>query len=125
MLTCGDTFITGDDETEDWHLQIIVTPVSDTGEVVTVCVTTQRRTSETLVKLPTGCHPFINRPSVISYSYSKIRFLCDIDTAILNRTAKQRDAVSSDILKKAQDGLIDSDWTPNGVRHFFKQIMTP
>ena len=34
MLGCGDTFITGDAETDDWHLWIVVSAPSE-GEVVT------------------------------------------------------------------------------------------
>ena|ERR1700683_1100776 len=123
MLSCGDTFITGDDESNDWHLQIIITPVSESGEVVTVCVTTHRRTSEPLVQLAPGCHPFITRPSVISYAYSRVRFACEIETAIQNQTAKTRPSVTPELLRRAQNGLIDSDRTPNGVRYVYRQIM--
>jgi len=122
MLNCGDTFITGDDESEDWHLQIVITPPSDSGEVVTVCVTTQRKRSETLVVLPADCHPFITHASVISYGYSKIRFVADIEAAIKNGIAKLRDAVSPEILRRARAGLIDSDFTPNGVRRYYQDL---
>jgi len=124
MLNCGDTFITGDDESEseDWHLQIIVTPPSDSGEVVTVCVTTQRKRSETLVVLLAGSHPFIKHPSVISYGYSKIRCVADIDTALKNGSAKVREPVSEEVLKRAKAGLVDSDFTPNGVRRFYLDV---
>jgi hypothetical protein len=122
MLNCGDTFITGDDESEDWHLHIIVTPPSDSGEVVTVCVTTQRKKSETLVVLPADCHPFIKHASVVSYGYSKIRCVADIETALQNGTAKLRDQVSPEILRRAKAGLIDSDFTPNGVRMYYLEV---
>jgi len=45
MLECGDTFLTGDDEDEGYHLWIVMTPPSE-GEVVTVSVTTLRKRSE-------------------------------------------------------------------------------
>ena len=93
------------------------------GEVVTVSVTTKRKTSETLVVLSGGCHPFINQDSVISYGYSKIRFVSDIETAVQNGTAKKREPVSPELLRRAQSGLVDSDFTPNGVRRFFKDVM--
>jgi hypothetical protein len=128
MLNCGDTFITGDDESEDWHLQIVITSVSDSDEVVTVCVTTQVKRSETLVVLPANCHPFIKHTSVISYKYSKIRFVTEIETAIKNGTAKLRAPVSQEILRRVRAGLIDSDFTPNGVRRFYleaTQEVTP
>lgn len=122
MFNCGDTFLAGEEDDQDLHLWIIVTPPSD-GEVVTVSVTTRRRTSETLVVLSGGCHPFIKHDSVISYGYSKIRFVSDIEAAVQDGTAKKREPVSSEILKRAQSGLIDSDFTPNGVRRFFKDVM--
>jgi hypothetical protein len=122
MFTCGDTFLAGEEDDQDLHLWIIVTPPYQ-GEVVTVSVTTKRRTSETLVVLPGGCHPFINRDSVISYGYSKIRFVSDIEAAVQNGTAKKREPVSPELLKRVQTGLRDSDFTPNGVRHFYKDVL--
>jgi len=65
----------------------------------------------------------ITHESVISYSYSKIRFVSDIETAVKNGFAKKREPVSSELLKRVQNGLIDSDFTPNGVRHFYKEVM--
>jgi hypothetical protein len=122
MLNCGDTFITGDDESEDWHLQIIITPPSETGEVVTVCVTSQRKRSEMLVVLAANCHPFITHSSVISYRYSKIRCVADIETALKNGAAKARDPVSGEVLSRARAGLIDSDFTPNGIRMYYQDL---
>ncbi len=123
MLNCGDTFITGDDESEDWHLHIVITAPSESGEVVTVCVTTQRKRSETLVVLPADCHPFIKHSSVISYGYSRIRVLADIETALQNGTAKLRDPMSEEILRRAKAGLIDSEFTPNGVRRYYQELV--
>jgi mRNA-degrading endonuclease toxin of MazEF toxin-antitoxin module len=76
VLECGDTFLTGDDEDEGYHLWIVLTPPIE-GEVVTVSVTTQRKRSETLVVLKPGDHPFITHPSVIAYAYATIRTVAD------------------------------------------------
>lgn len=122
MLECGDTFLTGDEEDEDYHLWIVITPPSE-GEVVTVSVTTRRKRSETLVILQAGDHPFIQHESVIAYSYSRIRMVQDIQTAIENGSAKRREPVSQALLERVRAGLIDSDFTPNGVRHFYKEVM--
>lgn len=121
MLNCGDTFLTGDDEDDDYHLWIIVTQPSE-GEVITVSVTTQRKKSENLVVLQAGDHPFITHPSVIAYGYSKIRAVDDIENAIRNGSAKQREPVSEAILQKVRNGLADSDFTPNYVRHYFNSL---
>jgi hypothetical protein len=67
--------------------------------------------------------PIIEHESVIAYSYSRIRVVDDIEDAIKNGAAKQREPVSNDILKRVQAGLIDSDFVPNGVRHYYKSVM--
>jgi len=121
MLNCGDTFYAGDTEDDEPHLSIIITPPSE-GEVVTVTVTTRRRKSETLVPLHVGDHPFITHESVISFYYSRIRSVDDIESAIRNGTATVREPVTQDLLKRIRRGLLDSDFTPNGVRHFYRSL---
>lgn len=122
MLNCGDTFLTGEEEDQSLHLWIIITPPTE-GEVVTVSVTTKRKHSETLVVLRPGEHSFIAHDSVIAYSYAKIRTVEEIESALLNGTAKKREPVSEQLLKRVQGGLLDSDFTPNGVRQFFREVM--
>lgn len=121
MLKCGDTFLTGDGDEDNFHLWIIVTPPSE-GEVITVCLVTSMRRSERLVVLNVGDHPFIRHESVIAYFYSKIRAVSDIEAALAARLAKQCDPVSIEILKRVQAGLVDSDFTPNEVRHYYKSL---
>lgn len=121
MLSCGDTFLTGDGDDDNFHLWIIITPPNE-GEVVTVCVVTAHKRSERLVVLNKGDHPFIDHESVIAYRYSKIRVVADIEAAFVTGAAKKREPVTGDILKKAQGCLVESDFTPNGVRHYFKSV---
>jgi hypothetical protein len=121
MLNCGDTFLTADED-EDWHLWVVITPPSE-GEVVTVSVTTRRNRSETLVVLQPGDHPFIRHQSVVAYSFSRVRMVEDIEAAIASGAAKQREAVSHELLIRIRGGLVDSEFTPNGVRHFYQSVM--
>jgi hypothetical protein len=121
MLNLGDTFLTGDEQDDTLHLWIILTPPSE-GEVVTVSVTTKRRRSETLVQLHPGDHPFIVHDSVIAYSYARIRTVEEIEVAVASGAAKLREPVSPELLRRVCNGLIDSDFTPNGIRHFYKSI---
>ena len=123
MLACGDTFLTGsDDDDDDWHLWIVTSPPV-AGEVVVTSVTTKRRHSETLVVLKPGDHPFIKNESVIAYSFTRIRTVAEIEAAIQQKSAKKREPISQSLLKRVQDGLIDSDFTPNGERRYFKSVM--
>lgn len=121
MINCGDTFYASDDEDSEPHLQVVITPPTE-GEVVTVSITTRRKRSETLVQLHLGDHPFIKHDSVVAYAYARIRTVEEIETAIQGGTARKREPVSSQLLKRIQSGLIDSDFTPNGVRRFYLEL---
>jgi hypothetical protein len=121
MLNCGDTFITGDGDEENFHLWIVITPPS-AGEVVTVCVVTTTKRSERLVVLNVGDHPFIKHESVIAYIYSKIRMVTDIEAVVTSRAAKAREPVSRQLLNRARAGLVDSDFTPNYIRFYYSTL---
>ena len=121
MLSRGDTFLTGDEEDDTLHLWIVLTPPSE-GEVVTVSVTTKRRRSETLVELHSGDHPFIVHDSVIAYSYARIRTVEEIEVAVGSGAARLRELISRVLLERICNGLLDSDFTPNGIRQFYKSI---
>ena len=123
MLSCGDRFLTGDGEEDNFHLWVVITPTEE-GEVVTVCVVTAHRRSERLVVLQTEDHPFIQHESVIAYGFLKIRTVSDIQELLNRGFAKRRDPVSAALLKRIRAGLLDSDFTPNGVRAYYCEVMT-
>jgi hypothetical protein len=122
MLECGDTFLAGDNEYEEFHLWIILTPVH-LGQVVTVNVTTRHKLSDTIVLIQAGEHPFIKWESVIAYRYATIRRVADIEKAIQDETAIKREKVSASLLKRVRDGLVESDYTENGIRHLYRQFL--
>jgi mRNA-degrading endonuclease toxin of MazEF toxin-antitoxin module len=123
MLNRGDTFLTGDEQDDTLHLWIVLTPPSE-GEVVTVSVTTRRRRSETLIELHPGDHPFIVHDSVIAYSYARIRTVEEIEVAVASGAAWLREPVSPEVLERVCKGLIESDFTPNGIRNFYKSLQS-
>ena len=122
MLRCGDPFLTGDGDEDNFHLWIVITPPSE-GEVVTVCVVTALKRSERLTVLKPGDHPFIKWESVIAYGFSKIRTVADIEAAIASGVAKKREPADEKLLKRAQTGILDSDFTPNGVRAYVRSVI--
>jgi hypothetical protein len=122
MLSCGDTFLTGDGDEDNFHLWVIVTPPSQ-GEVVTVCLVTARTKTERLVVLKPGEHPFIKHESAISYLFSKIRSVADIEALLANGFASRKEPLSPDVLCRVQAGVVDSDFTPNGVRAYYREVM--
>jgi hypothetical protein len=122
MLDCGDTFLTGDGDEDNFHLWIIITPPTE-GEVVTVCLVTARKGSERLVVLNQGDHPFVRRESVIAYAHSKIRAIEDIRELLKRGLARRREPVSFPLLKRIQAGLLESEFTPNGVLFYYRSVM--
>jgi hypothetical protein len=122
MLDCGDTFLTGDGDEDNFHLWVIITPVSE-GEVVTVCIVTAHKKSERLVVLNRGEHPFIQHESVVAYRFSKIRAMDDIEGLLARSMAKKREPIAPALLKKIQSGLLDSDFTPNHIRAYYREVM--
>jgi len=122
MIICGNTFLIEDEDGYDCHLCIVITP-PNFGEVVIVSVTTERSRSEMMVRLKPGDHPFIDRPSVISYAYSRVTTAEEIEAAVKNGTAKPRANASEKLLKRAQDGLLESDRTPNWVKQRYRDII--
>ena len=122
MIDCGDTFLTGDGKENNFHLWAVITPASE-GEVVTVCVVTAHWKSERLVVLGHGDHPFIKHESVVAYHFSKIRTIDDIEELLVRGMARKREPLAPALLKRIQVGLLDSDFTPNQVRSFFREVM--
>ena len=121
-LNCGDTFLTGDGNEDSFHLWIVLSPPTE-GEVVTACLVTAHKRSERLVVLNKGDHPFVQHESVIAYRFSQIRTVEDIQELLRSGAAKQRDPVSQVLLKRIQAGLLDSDFTPNGVRAYYRLVV--
>ena len=121
MLECGDTFLTGDGDEENYHLWVVVTSTTE-GEVVTVCLVTAHKRTERLVMLQPGDHPFVKHESAISYAFSKIRTVEDVEALIANGSARKKDPMPPETLRRIQSGLVDSDFTPNGVRAFFRAV---
>lgn len=122
MLKCGDTFLTGDGDDENFHLWIILTPPAE-GEVVTVCMVTATKKTERLVRLQPCDHPFIKHESAISYGFSKIRMVADIEALLANGLARRKEPMPPDVLRRIQAGLVESDFSPNGVRAFYRTVM--
>ena len=122
MINCGDTFLLEDEDGCDQHLCIVVTPPTE-DKVAVVSITTRRNKSETLVVLQKEDHPSLTHESVIAYRYSRVVKVEYIENAVKNKDAAPRDPASANLLKRAQDGLMESEFTPYGVISFYKDAM--
>ena len=111
-----------DEDGVDEHLHIVLTNPSLAGEVVTACICTRRRWTESLVCLNVGDHPFIKWESAVAYRFAAIRTCAAIDRAIANGTARLKEPATPDLVRRIAAGLIDSDFTPPGVRAYYIAI---
>lgn len=121
MISRCDTFLTGEEDDETLHLWVVVTPPID-GEVVIVSITTRRRTSETILVLRKGDHPFIEHDSVPACGYARIESVEQIEHAIKAGTAKAREPMPDSLTQRILGCVRESDFTPNGVRHYLNGI---
>jgi hypothetical protein len=119
-MECGDAFMLDDDDETKEHLHVILTRPTAEGEVITASICSRHRWSETLVCLDVGGHPFIRHASVVAYRHSKIRKCAAIEAAIARGYARPKEKASSQLLKRMQAALIDSDFVANDVRAFFR-----
>ena len=123
MLRCGDTFLAGDEGSESLHLHIVATPPNIDGEVLLLSVTTRQRFSDTTVILKPGDHPFIRHDSVIAYNYARVRLVRELEVSIQSKRDLMRTPLKTEVLKLVQEGVLESDFTENGVKHFYKEVM--
>ncbi len=118
MIRYGDTFMFADADDPKGHLHIIITTPSAKGEVVTVPVTTPNSKSDRMTTLNVGDHPRITHPSVLAFSFARIRTVSQIESLIKSYDAKKCAAMKEDVLERCRQGVLESDRTPNEVKAF-------
>lgn len=122
MAAYGDTFFFDDEDDAEGHLHMIVTEPTASGEVITVSITTRHKTSDAMVPLEIGDHPYITRPSVVAFAYASIRNIADINALIANRDAKAKEPMEERFLRRTRAGLLESDRTPYEVQEFYRGL---
>jgi hypothetical protein len=122
MTKYGDTFIFEDEDDVEPHLHIVITEPTSTGEVITVSVTTRHKTSDAMVPLEIGDHPYIKRPSVLAFRYAKVRTITEIDKVIDNRDATKREPMDEKFLRRARSALTESEFTSYEVVEFYRGL---
>ena len=121
MLKAGDTLLLGPED--DYHLHVVLTDPNETGELIVASVTTlQKWTKDRTVVLKKGDHPFIQHDSVVAYSYARIAGVAEIESLVTNKPSLARQPVSPELLGRIRAGLLESDFTENGVRWFYREI---
>jgi hypothetical protein len=125
MLKAGQTLLLpkpGHDVSHLWVLVLSSDPI--TTETVIVNLTTQRAHSDTTLVLQTGEHSFVKHPSAVHYGDARIVDGRVIEAAITAGTFPVHGDCSAALLKRIQDGLIASPFTPGKVKAYVKQRLS-
>ena len=122
MLPCGYTYLDGNDEEEDYHLHIIVSDPDQDGYVIVVSVSTIYRFADRTVILRPGDHPWVKHESYIAYNFARLKKLAEIEARIARLPGMTKDPCTEALLKRVQGGLLESEQTENGVKHFFREV---
>ena len=122
MLPCGFTFLDGDDETGDYHLHIIASNTDNDGYAIVVSVSTLYRFADKTVLLKADEHPWLRHESFVAYSFARLRKVADIEARLAKRPGMVKDRCSNALLRRVQGGILESEQTENGVKHFYREV---
>jgi hypothetical protein len=118
-MQIGDTFMLEDEDEAGEHLHVILTNPSLADEIVTACICTRRRWTESLVIVQPGDHPFIRHESAVPFRFSVITTTSAIQNAVSRGQARLKEPASPELVRRIIAGLLDSDFTPPGVRAYY------
>ncbi len=114
--SCGSSFLLRG------HLWVVIAELSGSpDQVLVVSLTTKRTDSDTTVILQSGDHDFIKHDTVVNYTDSRIFNKNDLIDRIDKRDFKPDKPFTADKLKIIQQGLLDSAYTPQNMKAFYKK----
>lgn len=121
MLTIGDTVMLPKPGHEKEHLWALITaPDPESGDAIMVNLTTHRPHSDTTTIIQPGEHSFVDRPTVVFYADARIVNANTLEQAVRQRVVRQQAALSKELLKRIQGGLIASRFTPDKIKEAFE-----
>jgi hypothetical protein len=124
-MKCGSTFLLYDDDNPEGipHLHVVITDPDQSNCVVLVSITKERARSDTMTRIAVKEHPFVTLPSVITYAYSKLMSCAQIEALVACEGATAKEDASEDIVRRAQEGMRETDRAPREVKDFFLEWM--
>lgn len=123
MPPCGTCYLDGDDEAEDYHLHVVASNTDRSGLVAVVSISTVRsRFSDKTVILKPGDHPFIKQESYVAYGFARLQAVTEIDDRLRKQPKKVKEACTPELLGRIQAGVLESERTENGVKHFMREL---
>ena len=118
-ISQGDTLLPGQ---PPHHLWVVLTdPGDDSSKVVLVNLTSLRPNVDTTVILDRGDHPFVKHKTVINYGDAKFSSIRSINDGCENGIIKIRDPVSTKLLQRIKQGLLESKETPENVKKYCRK----
>ncbi len=127
MVGAGDCFLIETDRYEDGsirsHLHVIVIDCEEhTGTTIIVVVETLTSKKDTTVVLRQGDHEFIKQDSYVNYRRAKTTSNTDIEHLVKRGKARPMGSIKGDLLKRIEQGLKASVFTPQYVVDFYAQF---
>jgi hypothetical protein len=121
MLDVGDTVVLAKPGQQKEHLWAILTqPIPPGRQAVIVNLTTLRPGSDTTIVLQPGEHPFISHPTVVFYADARIVNVTTIQEGLRQGLFRQHSAFAPAVLKRIQEGLLRSPFTPAKIKTAFQ-----
>ena len=121
MLTLGDTVMLPKPGQEKEHLWALITAADpETGDAIMVNLTTQRQHSDTTTIIQPKEHPFVDRPTVVFYADARIVNVNTLEEGLRHGVCRQNAALSAELLRRIQDDLSVSRFTPAKIEKAFK-----
>jgi len=108
------------------HLWVTITqPIPELqGVAVTVCLTTERSISDTTTRLRAGDHPYIDRPTVVSYMDARLVPIKPLELAIAAKLLHLRERFDMALVREFQKGLMASVETPKKVQAAYTRAVS-
>jgi|GEM_PF-621729 len=106
------------------HLYVVLTPPVDTPPVVVIVnLTTQTANSDDTVVLLPGDHPFIRHPTAVNYRQARPASVELLKKEIDIDAARADAPFDPEVLKRIQDGVLQSRFTPRNIKKLFVRAM--
>ena len=105
------------------HLWIIISDPNPNNEIVIVNVTTSDLSMDNACIIKHGDHPFIKHESVIAYYHALLMSVDKIAEWKSKHYLESWPSVKYPLLKRIQQGAIDSEYTPQKIQGIIMKQM--
>lgn len=126
MPAPGDTYLLRKPGHDTEHLWVVLSVMDQTtGQVLAVNLTTRRHNSDTTTVIHPDEHSYISHETVVAYFDARWVSAVALDAAVNQRAGKKLDACGSELLRRIQNGLLTSKFTPKDVQRWWQQHHEP